>query len=476
MLLAKEKEPVLYFSRSAIKNPDYRTSKTPVMRRSIQFTAAALAIGLSIVPPTRAASWANTGSMKTATLFHSSTLLPNGKVLIAGGQAASGITNRAELFNPATGTWTNTAAMSTNRVAHTATLLPNGKVLVAGGWAKSGFTNALASAELYDPASGSWTNTGSMITRRAYHHAISLPNGKVLVTGGAIDFATILKSAEVYDPATGTWTATGAMNTNRAGFAAALLSNGKVLVCGGQPVQDIAIPDAETYNSSNGTWTIAGSMGYERADFTVTALTNGRVLAIGGWNNTAISTNAEVYDPSSGIWTLSGALNTARYHGRATLLQNGKVLVAGGEVYDTAFSSSELYDSSNSTWANTGALNTPRRLHSLTLLSNGKVLVAGGMNAGFLSSAELYDSAPGTVTPVTLTNVARGSGGAFQFDFTGIPIPGAAFTIYSSTNVAIPLSNWTARGGALEILPGQFRFSDSQVTTNPLQFYRVRSP
>ena len=266
------------------------------------------------------------------------------------------------------------------------------------------------------------------------------------------------------------------MNTNRVAFAATLLSNGHVFAVGGSPDTDVAMRSAELYNPSNGLWTVTGSMAHERADFTIVVLSNGKVLAIGGWDNTSLPANTEAYDPSNGTWVVIGALNTARYHTRATLLQNGKVLVAGGEVYDTAFSISELFDPSNGTWANTGPLNAPRRLHSLTLLSNGKVLVAGGVATGFLSSAELYDSPPGTVTPVTLTGMAKTPGGAFQFGFTSVPIPGAAFTVYSSTNVATPLSNWTARGGVMEILPGQFQFTDAQATSSSQWFYSVRLP
>ena len=111
---------------------------------------------------------------------------------------------------------------------HTATLLPNGKVLVAGGYNGG----ALTSAELYDPASGTWTATGSLNTARYDHTATLLPNGKVLVAGG-ISNGSDLTSAELYDPASGTWTATGSLNTARYEHTATLLPNGKVLVAGG---------------------------------------------------------------------------------------------------------------------------------------------------------------------------------------------------------------------------------------------------
>src|SRR5439155_1366266 len=127
--------------------------------------------------------WRITGSMATAREFHTATLLPNGKVLVAGGGDGGGSTfASAELYDPATGIWTATGSIATARSAHTATLLPNGQVLVAGG------TNypigTLASAELYDPATGIWTMTGSMATARAGHTATLLPNGQVLVAVG----------------------------------------------------------------------------------------------------------------------------------------------------------------------------------------------------------------------------------------------------------------------------------------------------
>lgn len=437
------------------------------------FLAAAVALPL----PVPAAGWTNTGSLNAASLFHTSTLLPNGKVLIAGGQAASGVTRRAELFDPAAGAWINTTAMSTSRLAHTATLLRNGKVLVAGGWATTGFTNVLNSAELYDPATESWTPTGSMATRRGYHQAVLLADGKVLVAGGAGDDFAGITSTELYDPSTGTWSAAGAMTIGRAGFAAVLLPDGNVLAAGGQPMRSIPVASAEIFSPASSRWTASGSMTFERADFTMIALADGKALAVGGWGNQPeLPADTEVYDPASGSWTLTGALNTPRYHTRATLLSNGKVLAAGGEVYDTAFAVTELFDPATGTWANASPLATARRLNSLTLLSNGKVLVAGGVGADLLSSSELYDSPPGTVTPVTLTRTVRLPSGGFRFDFTSVPIPGAAFTVYAATNIAAPMGLWRPQGGAIEVLPGQFRFFDSQAADPPRHFYRVRSP
>ena len=198
-----------------------RSAKITSMKTLYHFVQLAVAVAaLALSQPTKAATWTYTGSLKTATLFHTATLLPNGKVLVAGGQAISGITNRAELFDTLVGTWTNTGAMTAKRYVHTATLLLNGKVLVAGGFAAGNGGSPLSSAELFDPAIGTWTPTGSMTNARGYHVAILLANGKVLVAGGAAS-----PSAEIYDPVGGTWKPTGPMSITRYGFAGSRLSS-----------------------------------------------------------------------------------------------------------------------------------------------------------------------------------------------------------------------------------------------------------
>ena len=184
-----------------------------ILARRIAFPLLLLTAGLVLVQPCagQSGTWTATGSLATARDDHTATLLPNGKVLVAGGYDGSGTLASAELYDPASGTWTATGSLATARYRHTATLLPNGKVLVAGGSDNSG---ALASAELYDPASGTWTATGSLATARDCHTATLLPNGKVLVAGG-FDGSGSLASAELYDPASGTWTATGSLATAR---------------------------------------------------------------------------------------------------------------------------------------------------------------------------------------------------------------------------------------------------------------------
>ena len=150
---------------------------------------------------------------------------------VAGDNAAAELSQSAPTHAP--GKWRATGDLVTARYLHPATLLPNGQVLVAGG--ANSITGNLASAELYDPATEVWTATGSMATERAGHTTTLLPNGQVLVAGGRNGGGFVLASAELYNPATGMWTATGSLATGRERHTATLLPNGQVLVAGVSP-------------------------------------------------------------------------------------------------------------------------------------------------------------------------------------------------------------------------------------------------
>jgi hypothetical protein len=185
------------------------------------------------------------GRMAVARYQHTATLLNDGRVLIAGGDSSYGALGpnteaSAELYDPATGTFSPTGSMTTARDGHTATLLPNGKVLIAGGGPRLGGVGySVASAEIYDPATGSFTATGAMIVERTAHTATLLNNGRVLIAGGlrrvvgsTLSEYSYPRGAELYDPETGTFSATGDMSSGWADTAT-LLPNGKVLVAGG---------------------------------------------------------------------------------------------------------------------------------------------------------------------------------------------------------------------------------------------------
>ena len=186
-------------------------------------------------------------------LEHTATLLSSGLVLIAGGtDAGETPLVSAELYDPATGTWTSTGDMQVARVLHTTNRLANGTVLAVGGM------NAAAghSAELFDPVSGSWTATDGPAAMRQVHTATTLEDGKVLVTGGVGDEAGRTRSAEIYDPASQSWTSVGTMTVPRGQHTAVLLPSGSVLVIAGAGTADGSHPaTAEEYDPSSGTWT-----------------------------------------------------------------------------------------------------------------------------------------------------------------------------------------------------------------------------
>jgi hypothetical protein len=204
-----------------------------------------------------------TGSMTTARAFHTATLLADGRVLIAGGNSGSWtggpIFASAEIYNPKTGTFSATGPMTSGRAWHTATLLSDGRVLMTGG-VNSGVE--LATAELYDPKTGTFTPTGSMKYPRMYQTAVLLSDGRVLVAGGGADYTNgiFLASAELYDPKTGTFSVTGSMIEARTYQTASVLADGRVLVTGGYGAQ-APLASAELYDPKTGTFSPAGSGG-----------------------------------------------------------------------------------------------------------------------------------------------------------------------------------------------------------------------
>jgi N-acetylneuraminic acid mutarotase len=286
--------------------------------------------------------------MSTDRTLMTATLLEDGDVLVAGGEATTGQAYAsAELYDPSTGTWSLTGSMSAARADATATLLPNGEVLVAGGYAGQG-GQALASAELYDSSTGTWTQTASMSTPREGATATLLRNGSVLVAGGEVPrkYNTTLASTELYNPATGTWSATGSMLTPRNNQTATLLEKGEVLIAGGEGTSSV-LASAELYEPSTGTWSATGPMSAARDGMTATLVPDGEVLVAGGsgLHGDGLA-SAELYDPLTGTWDAAGTMRNVRFGQTATLLRDGSVLVAGGSVpslRNNALASAELY-------------------------------------------------------------------------------------------------------------------------------------
>jgi len=389
----------------------------------------ALALNLSVLQPTKAATWAFTGSMIYGRDSHTATLLPNGQVLVAG---ARGGDNSAELYDPATGTWTATSSMTAGRSSHTATLLANGRVLVVGGEGSSG---SLSSAELYDPASGTWTATGSLTTARQSHTATLLPNGQVLVAGGWNGGP--LSSAELYNPASGTWTATNLLTTARYVHTATLLPNGQVLVAGGY-----------------------GSSGY---------LSSAGLYDVGlGFTNSWQPQIATVTSPFSlgSSMMLTGSQFLGISEGSGGNSQNSPadypvVQLRRLDNEQTVFLSTMNW--STNSFTSLPVWNFPPGYALVTMFVNG-----------IQSTSSVINISVPVPTAPTLTGAQARTSGSFQFAFTNSV--GALFGVLASTNLALPLTNWTALGGVMEISPGQFQFTDPQAMNNLQRFYRTYSP
>jgi N-acetylneuraminic acid mutarotase len=393
----------------ALTNRDAYLRRTFLTRR-VAVSSLLIAAGLLLAHPSLGQNWTATGNLGAPRWTHTATLLSNGKVLIAGGAGTDGITPlaTAELYDPASGTWAVTGNLATPRYGHTATLLPNGQVLVVGGNNQNNIY--FTSAELYDPASGTWSAAGSLNARRASHTATLLSNGKVLVAAGYNNTGPIA-GAELFDPGSGpngTWTATGSLNTARYIHTATLLTNGKVLVVGGIDSTVNPTASAELFDpasGANGTWTATPDFPTTVDGHTATLLPNGKVLVAFGSDKNGFALNSsQLFDPAggtNGTWTATGTLDPARSAARATLLTNGHVLVEGGSS-DSGVDAA-TYDPAQGTWTVTGSLKTGRSQHTATLLSDGRVLVAGGYNGGALDSAELYD---GGLPPPILLNIS----------------------------------------------------------------------
>jgi hypothetical protein len=331
-------------------------------------------------------TWAPSGSCTPLRYEHAAGLLADGRVLVTGGSGEiSGVNlTSAKLFQ-APAAWTDAASMNNARTDHAQTLLSDGRVLVTGGRTLatnpdgSGLYTYLSSAEIYSPASDSWTPVASMNQARALHTATLLSTGKVLVAGG-LQPAT-LSSAELYDPVLNTWTPIASMSTPRSSHAALRLSDGRVLVAGTQ-YGSVA---NEIYNPASSSWALSANLGGGASDM-LFALPDGRLLFFDGTVSFATS--------PTGPWTLGPTMPVGTTFVSADLLKDGRLIVTGGQN-GAAQADVRIYDPVANVWTVDAPMASVRYLHSTVTLPDGRVLVACGFaGSGLNPNSELFTPAP----------------------------------------------------------------------------------
>jgi hypothetical protein len=400
------------------------------------------------------AAWSGAAPLSNGRYDHTATALKDGRVLVTGGYDG-GALGTARLYDPATNQWSDAAPMHFARHGHAAVLLHSGKVLVAGGYAPSADPASPASgytrtAEIYDPAANTWTQAANMSKGRFQPTMTVLPDGRVLVAGGAGDIVTAdgvraavpLDSAEIYDPQTDSWSDAPPMAAARTLHTATLLPDGDVLVAGGGGDGSGDLRSAELYDPAANSWSPTGPLAEAHDAATATALPGGDVLLAGGdgADGHALA-SAEVYRPESGTWHTVASMPAARESAAAAPLDDGTVLVAGGEDarLGETLAGTERYDPASDTWTDAGAMADARKQLTLTALDNGRALVVGGNPGGFdrgLAGAErfspvstsLTDSAFGTQpvgTPSAVVDAVLTNTGSKPVAVTGVSVGGA---------------------------------------------------
>ena len=338
--------------------------------------------------------------MQAARLYATATLLANGKVLVTGGmpcQPAGGLAS-AELYDPETGTFTTTGALTTPRGWAVATLLHDGRALVVAGddpgtggcttpykAPPTNLQSSYDSSDTYDPTTGKFTRVDSLIP--------SVPNTATLLPDGRVVTADAdSRVLETYDPAYGKFSRSGSLLRSYEHLGEALLPDGKVLFVGSTQLEG---PRAEIYDPSSGksrslTLQLPASATVAPRDYDLTAppttLKDGRILL-------CIFDYLEIYDPSTGSFTAAGSISPPElwFAATATLLSNGDVLFAGGEFNDATTAQAGIYDPASG-FHQIGSMTTARDHQTATLLPDGRVLIAAGTSDEFhsLSSAELF--------------------------------------------------------------------------------------
>jgi hypothetical protein len=345
--------------------------------------------------------------MNEPRMYATATLLTDGTVLVAGGLVIKGDgwvgLASAERFDPKTNSFTPVGSMAQKRAYHRAVRLQDGRVLVLGGSSASAARDHLASAELFDPSTGKFTSAGKMLQGRVSATADLLPDGKVLIAGGwsSTPFGP-LATAELFDPTTGTFQKTGSMAARIYNHASAALRDGRVVIVGGNSQYDESLGGVHIYDPATGSFTAQGKLVEHRGEPTAVPLPDGRVLVLGGGyadsggNFIGFRRSVEIYDPATGQSTIADRFDEPRAAPAAVTLADGRILLAGGlrgnsDVTDIR-SRADLFDPTTGKIVPTVRMKEPRGVPSGVLLPDGRALVLGGQGGtgAILATAEVY--------------------------------------------------------------------------------------
>ena len=288
--------------------------------------------------------------------------------------------------NAAAQTWQYTGALNTERRLSTINMLQNGTVLITGGDDMAG--NALASCEIYDPATALWTYAAPMMNTRERHTSNELPDGRIVIIGGNTEniYESIQTgSVEIYSPSTNTWTNGGPLQLARQNHTSTLLNDSLILVCGGFTANGCT-SECEIYNVNTMTSTVATPMFQLRHDHAAILLPDGTVLIAGGRTGGSSSeylAECEIYNPSTNSWTIAPPMPQTRIAALTALFSDSSILIAGGRKDDNdPAEAADIYAPGAPIWTSVDTIMVPSAWQGGTVIPSDRLLMTGGIIGG----------------------------------------------------------------------------------------------